>query len=125
MNGEAGWWTTKTQDQINFKIISQQNIFSTLNTKPSRVTEHLSTLIDNIYCKGPELSTASEAGILCTSMSDHYSIFCTIKTETLSNNIHSLFKVSVTSIILFYLMNHGLFSNQKTHNMLLLGLKEY
>ena len=36
-------------------------------------------LIDNIYCNIPEIGTKYDSGILCTSISDHYAIFCISK----------------------------------------------
>ena len=39
------------------------------------VTQNSSTLIDNIYCNIPNIATPCKAGILRTSISDHYAIF--------------------------------------------------
>ena len=69
-----------TQD---FKNIFSSNFYSPLIQKPTRITEHSATLIDNIYCNVPELSSNSAAGILKVSISDHYAIFCILKYATI------------------------------------------
>ena len=50
------------------------------------MTQNSSTSIDNIYCNIPNIATSCKAGILRTSISDHYSIFCISRNETLSND---------------------------------------
>ena len=67
----------------NFKNIFSSNFYSPLIQKPTRITEHSATLIDNIYCNVPELSSNSAAGILKVSISDHYAIFCILKYATI------------------------------------------
>ena len=52
-------WTDKTS-----RIYSRQLFFSPFITKPTKVTDHSATLIDNIYCTIPEVSTHCNAGIL-------------------------------------------------------------
>ena len=69
-----------TQD---FKNIFSSNFYSPLIQKPTRITEHSATLIDNIYCNVPDLSSNSAAGILKVSISDHYAIFCILKYATI------------------------------------------
>ena len=71
------------QDFIN---LLSSSFFCPLITKPTRVTQNSSTLIDNIYCNIPNIDTSCKAGILRTSISDHYAIFCISKKETLSSN---------------------------------------
>ena len=71
-----------TQD---FKNIFSSNLYSPLIQKPTRITEHSATLIDNIYCNVPELSSNSAAGILKVSISDHYAIFCILKYATIQD----------------------------------------
>ena len=71
-----------TQD---FKNIFSSNFYSPLIQKPTRITEHSATLIDNIYCNVPELSSNSAAGILKVSISDHYAIFCILKYATIQD----------------------------------------
>ena len=70
------------QDCIN---LLSSSFFCPLITKPNRVTQNSSTLIDNIYCNIPNIVTSCKAGILRTSISDHYAIFCISKKETLSS----------------------------------------
>ena len=45
-----------------FKNLFSSNFFSPLIFKPTRVTEHSSTLIDNIYCNTANLATNSHSG---------------------------------------------------------------
>ena len=71
------------QDFIN---LLSSSFFCPLITKPTRVTQNSSTLIDNIYCNILNIATSCKAGILRTSISDHYAIFCISKKETLSSN---------------------------------------
>ena len=72
------------QDFIN---LLSSSFFCPLITKPTRVTQHFSTLIiDNIYCNIPNIATSCKAGIFHTNITDHYAIFCISKKETLSSN---------------------------------------
>ena len=68
-----------------FKNIFSSNFYSPLIQKPTRITEHSATLIDNIYCNVPELSSNSAAGILKVSISDHYAILCILKYATIQD----------------------------------------
>lgn len=65
----------KTNDFLNM-IYSSQLLPSI--TKPTRVTDHSATLIDNIYisCKNPENSLS---GIIVTDISDHFPIFTLVE----------------------------------------------
>ena len=45
------------------------------------VTQNSSTLIDNINCIIPNIATSCKGGILRTSISDHYDIFCISRNE--------------------------------------------
>ena len=83
--------------------------FLSLITKPTRVTQNSSTLIDNIYCNIPKISTSCKTGILRTSISDHYVIFCISINETLSSNRRCIEKRS------FCEMNVFAFNNQLTN----------
>ena len=67
-----------TQD---FKNILSSNFLHPFINKPTRITSHSATLIDNIYCNIPEIGTKYDSGILCTSISDHYAIFLYKQTE--------------------------------------------
>ena len=71
------------QDFIN---LLSSSVFCPLITKPPRVTQNSSTLIDNIYFNIPNLATSCKAGILRTRISHHYAIFFISKKETLSSN---------------------------------------
>ena len=65
-----------TQD---FKNILSSNFLHPFINKPTRITSHSATLINNIYCNIPEIGTKYDSGILCTSISDHYAIICISK----------------------------------------------
>lgn len=51
------------------------NFYSPHVDKPTRITEHSSTLIDNIFSNMNSLDTETCGGILCTDITDHYPIF--------------------------------------------------
>ena len=72
-------------DRQDFKNILLSSFFSPLITKPTRVTDHSATLIDNIYCNIPEVSTHCKTGILKLSISDHYANFCISKISLIGN----------------------------------------
>ena len=63
----------------DFKNILSSNFLHPFINKPTRITSHSAMLIDNIYCNIPEIGTKYDSGILCTSISDHYAIFCISK----------------------------------------------
>ena len=62
-------------DRQDFKNIFSLIFFSPLIIKSTRVTDHSATLIDNIYCNIPEVSTQCNVCILKLSISDHYVIW--------------------------------------------------
>ena len=73
------------------------------------MTQNSSTLIDNIYCNIPNIATSCKACILCTSISDHYAIFCISRNETLSSNRRCIEKLS------FCVKNIFAFNNRVTN----------
>ena len=44
--------------------------------KPTRVTCHSATIIDNIFSNASDIANTSRSGILRLSISDHYAVFC-------------------------------------------------
>ena len=66
----------------NFKNTLSFNFLFPLINKPTRVTQHYSTIIDNIYCNTDKLADTCKSGIFRLSISDHYAIFC------VNHNIH-------------------------------------
>ena len=58
-----------------FKDIFSSNYCLPLITKPTRVTNSCSSLIDNIYSNVPINTGKCNSGILEVSISDHYAIF--------------------------------------------------
>ena len=70
-----------TQEFTN--IFSSHYCFPFIN-KPTRVTDHSASLIDNIYSNRPPHSCST--GILKISISDHYGIFCIDNDCKMSNN---------------------------------------
>ena len=101
---------TLTQPSCNlatqeFKNIFSSNFYSTLIQKPTRITEHSATLIDNIYCNVPELSSNSAAGILKVSISDHYAIFCILKYATIQDKTKIVNKIKDCEKILPHLLH--------------------
>ena len=75
-------------DRQDFKNIFWSSFFSSLITKPTRVTNHSATLIDNIYCNITEVSTHCKAGILklsvITKISDKnvHNFHCNLKQKS-------------------------------------------
>ena len=66
----------------NFKNTLSSNFLFPLINKPTRVTQHSSTIIDNIYCNTDNLADTCKSDIFRLSISDHYAIFC------VNHNIH-------------------------------------
>ena len=74
---------------INHSLHDQTNVFLNemyshllmpLITKPTRITEHSSKLIDNIFCSVPLFhERAIVSGILCTDISDHMPVFTMLR----------------------------------------------
>ena len=60
----------------NLKNIFSSNFLFPLISRPTSVTNHSATVIDNIYSNASDLSTTWRSGILRFSISDHYVIFC-------------------------------------------------
>ena len=69
------------------------------------MTQNSSTLIDNIYCNIPNIATSCKAGILRTSISDHYAIFYISRNETLSNDRRCIEKQSFSENNIFAFNN--------------------
>ena len=67
-----------------FKNIFSSNYCFQFINKPTRVTDHSASLIDNIYSNIPSQNCFSE--ILKTSISDHYGIFCIDNDCNLNND---------------------------------------
>ena len=69
-----------------FKNIFSSNFcFPSIN-KPTRVTNHSASIIDNIYCNVPIQGSDYHAGLLTVSISDHYGIFCINNSSKIHNN---------------------------------------
>ena len=65
--------------------------FLPLITKPTRVTNHTATLIDNIFCN---VNPLPESGIVLSDLSDHYPIFSLFSRNpiTTENNLQESFR---------------------------------
>ena len=59
-----------------FKNIFSSNFLFPLIDKPTRVTCHSATIIDNIFSNASDIANTSRSGILRLSISDHYAVFC-------------------------------------------------
>ena len=77
-----------------FKIIFSSNYCFPFISKPTRVTDHSASLIDSIYSNIPSQNCFS--GILKTSISDYYGIFCIDNDWNLSNVKAQIVKRSFT-----------------------------
>ena len=62
----------QTDDFLNTLL---SNAFIPLINRPTRVTAHTSTLIDNIFCNHYNKLTNSEQGLILTAISDHYPLY--------------------------------------------------
>ena len=73
-----------------FKNIFSSNYCLPLITKPTRVTNSCSSLIDNIYSNVPINTGKCNSGILEVSISDHYAIFAidnSTHTKAIASNV--------------------------------------
>lgn len=74
---------THTQS-AQFRETMYLHSFVPLITKPTRVTNHKATLIDNIFTNQPHESYFY--GILCTDISDHFPLFLFDRKHTFGPN---------------------------------------
>jgi len=65
-----------TDNFINSLISSS---FMPLTTKPTRITEHSATLIDNIFSNDLAIDRSLKSGIFITDITDHFPIFVLLK----------------------------------------------
>ena len=77
-----------------FKNIFSSNYCFPFINKPTRVTDHSASLIDNIYSNTPSQNCST--GILKTSISDQYGIFCIDNDCNLKNYQAQIVKRSFT-----------------------------
>lgn len=70
--------------------------FLPLVTKPTRVTNHSATLIDNIFCN---MSPLPESGIVLSDISDHYPVFTIVQRtpKTIKIPMQSFRKITPTN----------------------------
>ncbi len=61
---------------MNFSILCIPTCFFPLITRPTRITSHTATLIDNIFSN--HLENFPFSGLLFTDITDHLPIFCII-----------------------------------------------
>jgi len=64
------------------------NSFLPAISKPTRITDHSATLIDNIYINNMTQQTDFHSCILLEDISDHLPIFCSINVKTNRSNIN-------------------------------------
>ena len=76
-----------TEDYLNMLY---SNNFLPLITKPNRLTDHSSTLIDHIYTNAPIQNTTS--GIALADISDHLPVFCICDAPTSKNKQITYFR---------------------------------
>ena len=77
-----------------FKNIFFSNFCFPSNNKPTRVTDHSASIIDNIYCNAPIQGSDYYAGVLTVSISDHYGIFCVNNSSKIQNKNTQIVKRS-------------------------------
>ena len=64
-----------------------KNFLPTIN-RPTRLTPHSCTLIDNIFCN--RVDEAESSGVITTNISDHYPVFAREKFPTLPEDSISI-----------------------------------
>ena len=62
----------------DFLELLYSHFLTPLITKPTRITEFSSTLLDNIFCSTSLCSRVMNSGILYSDISDHLPVFCMI-----------------------------------------------
>ena len=71
--GGGGWGGYKCQFSVKTSVICQLYMFFPLITRPSRITSHSATLIDNIFANN--FFELSRSGLLFSDISDHLPVF--------------------------------------------------
>ena len=74
-------------------IFSSNFCFPSIN-RPTRVTNHSASIIDNIYSNVPIQGSAYHAVVLTLSISDHYGIFCINNSSKIHNTNTQIMKRS-------------------------------
>ena len=74
-----------------FKNILSSIFLFPLIDKPTRVTRHSTTVIDNIYCNASDIATTCRSGILRLTISDHYAVFCINNSLEIANCFNDYF----------------------------------
>ena len=78
--------------QNNLKNIFYSHHLFPLINKPTRVTNHTTTVIDNLFCNVPSPLDICDVGILRPYISDHHGIFCVMDSKKQKHNKHSYVK---------------------------------
>ena len=77
---------TKVRDFFNLAF--QNSIFPVIN-RPTRVTETSATIIDHIFTN-TIIDSSLRSGIGKTDISDHFAVFCLLKTNFEQSNIKNI-----------------------------------
>ena len=79
-------WNTIVRDFFNLAF--QNSIFPVIN-RPTRVTKTSATIIDHILTNGI-IDSPLHSGIVKTDISDHFAVFCLLKTNFEQSNIKNI-----------------------------------
>ena len=80
--------------------------FCPLISKPTRITKRSATLLDNIFTNC--LENVLQSGIFTSDISDHFAVFCTLKTDTKGyNHTHFKRKINDNLIASFCMLLQG------------------
>ena len=63
-------------NSLRFQNILDSNAFSVMIDKPTRSTDHSSSLLDNIFIKTIKPHYLSQSGLFYAEISDHLPVFC-------------------------------------------------
>ncbi len=77
-------------------IFAGYHLYPLIN-KPTRITDKSATLIDNIYCNIPNLSSTIDSGLLHVNISDHKGLFCVNNSDTVITEKTTVVKRSFTN----------------------------
>ena len=67
---------SNSPNSIRFQNILDSNAFSVMIDKPTRISDHSSSLLDNIFIKAIKPHYLSQSGLFYAEISDHLPVFC-------------------------------------------------
>ena len=68
---------SNSPNSLRFQNILDSNAFNVMIDKPTRISDHSSSLLDNIFVKN--IKGHSQSGLFYSEISDHLPVFCILK----------------------------------------------